>query len=326
MSTSTLESLRRTIHSAESLYTIVKTMKALAMVSIRQYERAVAALSDYTRTIEMGLQVVLRNQPELTAAATPATPASRSATRLGAVVFGSDYGMVGQFNEHIASYALDDLHRLQVTGAKEHGAPQPVTVTVLPPVAIAIAIAVGERVAGRLDDAGMAVNRTLAVPSSVGGITPLVQDLLVTIEAWRMQHGLNRLLLFYNRPRGGASYQPAQQLLLPVDAGWLHEIQTRPWPSNRLPTSTVGTIDPTGPDWEVLFSRLIRQHLFVSLYRACAESLASEQASRLASMQGAQKNIEERLDELTGLFHQQRQSAITEELLDIVAGVEAIGI
>jgi F-type H+-transporting ATPase subunit gamma len=180
-------------------------------------------------------------------------------------------------------------------------------------------MAVGERVAGRLDDAGVAVSRTLAVPSSVGSITLLVQDLLVTIEEWRTQHGLNRLLLFSNRPRGGASYRPVHQLLLPLDGRWLHEIQTRPWPSNRLPTSTVDA------DWEMLFSQLVRQYLFGSLYRACAESLASEQASRLASMQGAQKNIEDRLDELTGAFHQQRQSAITAELLDIVAGVEAIG-
>lgn len=309
---STLESLRRTIHSAESLYSIVKTMKALAMVSIRQYERAVAALSDYTRTIEMGLQVVLRNQPELAAAATAASsgPSSRSVTRLGAVVFGSDYGMVGQFNEHIASYALDEMPWLGGEGA--HAAPSS-------PPARSLTMAVGERVAGRLDDAGVAVSRTLAVPSSVGGITLLVHDLLVTIEEWRTQHGLNRLLLFSNRPRGGASYRPVHQLLLPLDGRWLHEIQTRPWPSNRLPTSTVDT------DWEMLFSRLVRQYLFVSLYRTCAESLASEQASRLASMQGAQKNIEDRLDELTGAFNQQRQSAITAELLDIVAGVEAIG-
>jgi len=77
-------------------------------------------------------------------------------------------------------------------------------------------------------------------------------------------------------------------------------------------------------DWEGLFSRLIRRYLFVSLYQAFAESLASENASRLASMQGAERNIEERLAGLQALFHRQRQMAITEELLDIVAGYEAL--
>jgi F-type H+-transporting ATPase subunit gamma len=77
-------------------------------------------------------------------------------------------------------------------------------------------------------------------------------------------------------------------------------------------------------DWDRLFSALMRQYLFVSLSRACAESLASENASRLAAMQGAEKNIDERLTELQALFRQQRQMAITAELLDIVAGVEAL--
>lgn len=71
-------------------------------------------------------------------------------------------------------------------------------------------------------------------------------------------------------------------------------------------------------------SRLVQHYLFVSLFRACAESLASENASRIAAMQAAEKNIEERLDELHGVFNQLRQDAITEELIDIVAGFEAL--
>jgi len=73
-----------------------------------------------------------------------------------------------------------------------------------------------------------------------------------------------------------------------------------------------------------LFSALIRQHLFVVLYRAVAESLASENASRLASMQAAEKNIQEHLAGLTMRYHQERQQSITEELLDIVTGFETL--
>jgi len=77
-------------------------------------------------------------------------------------------------------------------------------------------------------------------------------------------------------------------------------------------------------DWDRLFSSLIHEYLFVSLYRAFAESLESENASRLASMQGAEKNIEEMLSGLKTHFQQQRQMSITGELLDIVAGFEAL--
>jgi F-type H+-transporting ATPase subunit gamma len=77
-------------------------------------------------------------------------------------------------------------------------------------------------------------------------------------------------------------------------------------------------------DRERLFSALIHQYLFVSLSQALAESLASEHASRLAAMQHAERHIQERLEELRTQFRQQRQLAITTELLDIVAGFEAL--
>lgn len=78
-------------------------------------------------------------------------------------------------------------------------------------------------------------------------------------------------------------------------------------------------------DWQSMLRALIREYLFVSIYRAFANSLASENASRLAAMQSAEKNIEERLQDLFILFHRQRQMTITEELLDIVSGFEAMG-
>jgi F-type H+-transporting ATPase subunit gamma len=69
---------------------------------------------------------------------------------------------------------------------------------------------------------------------------------------------------------------------------------------------------------------LVREYLFISLFRACAESLAGENASRLAAMERADKNIDDLLLQLRGSFHQLRQSAIDEELFDVVSGFEAL--
>jgi F-type H+-transporting ATPase subunit gamma len=88
------------------------------------------------------------------------------------------------------------------------------------------------------------------------------------------------------------------------------------WPSRSLPTFTM--------EREQLLPSLLRQHLFVLLYRSLVESLASENASRLASMQAAEHSIEERLEDLRTQFRYQRQHVITEELLDLVAGFEAL--
>tara|TARA_A100000171_G_scaffold50967_1_gene63767 strand:+ start:27 stop:362 length:336 start_codon:yes stop_codon:yes gene_type:complete len=104
--------------------------------------------------------------------------------------------------------------------------------------------------------------------------------------------------------------------LLPIDLAWLRQLSVRRWESPCLPTF--------GGEREELFSLLMRQSLYVSLYQACAESLASENASRIAAMQAAEKNIEETLDELNTAFKTRRQTAITEELLDVVVGFEAL--
>jgi F-type H+-transporting ATPase subunit gamma len=69
---------------------------------------------------------------------------------------------------------------------------------------------------------------------------------------------------------------------------------------------------------------LIREYLFVSLFRACAESLASENASCLVAMQRADKNIDELLEDLNRTFHRLRQSGIDEELFDVISGFEAL--
>ena len=289
----TLEALQRKIASAEDLQSVVKTMKALAAVHIRQYEKAVESLAVYHRTIERGLHVVLTARRKQAIIATPVAEA-----RLGALVFGSDQGMCGQLNEQVVAHALKAMDDL---GG--------------PPAERTIAV-VGTRVASRLEEAGQAVEACFEVPSALPGLTPLVQDLLLRLESWHSLRQIERIALFYSQPLSSATFRPHTVHLLPVNQAWLTTLAMEAWPTRMLPTFTM--------DWERLFSALIRQYLFVSLYRACAESLASENASRLAAMQGAEKNIDDRLTELQALFRQQRQMAITEELLDIVAGFEAL--
>jgi F-type H+-transporting ATPase subunit gamma len=77
-------------------------------------------------------------------------------------------------------------------------------------------------------------------------------------------------------------------------------------------------------DPDRLMSWLVQQRLFVVIYRALAEALASEHASRLAAMQAAERNIEERRDDLRQLYRLRRQETITRELLDVVSGYEAV--
>lgn len=84
------------------------------------------------------------------------------------------------------------------------------------------------------------------------------------------------------------------------------------------------TIEIMG-DGAATLQALIREYLFVSLFRTCAEFLARENASRLATMQRADKNIDELLADVNGKHHRLHQVRIDEELFEVIAGFEALG-
>ena len=121
---------------------------------------------------------------------------------------------------------------------------------------------------------------------------------------------------FTTVPRSGALYEPVSQRLLPLDAQWQQGLAGVRWPTKNPPqVMGIGS---------VTLRALIREYLFISLFRACAESLASENASRLAAMERADKNIDELLENLHGTFHRLRQRGIDEELFDVISGFEAL--
>jgi F-type H+-transporting ATPase subunit gamma len=292
----TMGSLRRKIDSAEDLQSVVQTMKALAASSIGQYEHAVTALADYTRTVELGLSACFREAALATPAlenTSPGTGAGNGAATgpVSAVVFGSDQGLVGQFNDLVADEAC------RVLGALP-GTPE--------------VWAVGERAYARLADAGLEPAGQFGVPGSVEGIAPLVGQIQLESDAHR---DAGVFYVFHNRPKRGSLYEPTHQRLLPLDAAWQRRLSNIPWPTHNLPE----VLCQSG----VTLRGLIHEYLFISLYQACAESLASENASRLAAMERADRNIDELLETLHGTLHRLRQSSIDAELFDVVSGFEA---
>lgn len=286
----TIIGLRRKIHSAGQLHSVVRSMKALAASNIGQYEKSVRALGDYSRAVELGLGACLR---ESGAETLRRVLKRKSAAAVTAVVFGSDQGLVGRFNDAAADYSAKTL--ASMPGKTE-------------------VWAVGERVHARLSDAGLPPERLFAVPNSVKGIIPLVGQILIENE--KKGDDNDELWLFYNNPSSGAVYEATGQKILPLDEAWGRKAAELPWPKTGLPQIM-------GDDITALRA-FIREYLFVSIFRACAESLASENASRLAAMQRADKNIGELLEDLNGTYHRLRQSGIDEELFDVISGFEAL--
>ena len=288
-----LANLRRKISGAGELRSVVRTMKAVAAANIGQYEKSVRSLVDYNRTVELGLGACFRanhDVPLVTEKKRKMQPGD-----IGAVIFGSDQGLVGQFNDVVVDFALKKITGFSV---------KPVV------------WAVGERVHARVRDENLSLMGLLPVPISVNAITSLVGQILEETKNPKDYSEVTELHLFYNHPTSGSIYTPISIQLLPLNGHWRKRIETFPWPTKTLPQ----VID----QGTTTLRAFIREYLFVSLFRACAESLASENASRLAAMQRADKNIDELLLSLNANFHRLRQSEIDEELFDVVSGFEAL--
>ncbi len=287
-----LAGLRRKISGAGDLKSVVRSMKALAAASIGQYEKSVLALGDYYRTVELGLVVCLRKRGRATAELAGRKGAAKT---VSAIVFGSDQGLVGQFNDVLADFVAKTLG--PASGEKN-------------------VWAVGDRVHARLADANLPPVGLFAVPTSAGAITPLIGQILIEIESRHGNGEIDQLYLFHNQLKSGSAYEPISQHLLPLDEKWRLGLANLPWPSENLPEA-IGCQKQT-------LRAIVREYLFVSLYKACAESLASENASRLAAMQRAEKNIDNLVEGLNQSFRRLRQTSIDEELFDVLSGYESL--
>ena len=189
-------------------------MKAMAASSIGQYENAVRSLDDYYRTVQLGLAACFRQ--DKSAGAVDAECRKRTAGAIGAIVFGSDQGLVGQFNEVMVEFAVQTLENLP--GKK-------------------MVWAVGERIQSRLAETDLQPVAGFTLPNSINAITPLVGQILIEMEAQREKGVIDQVYLFHNRPKTGSIYTPVSQRLLPLDEAWRRDLAGIRWPTKICPRS-----------------------------------------------------------------------------------------
>ena len=287
----TLESLSDALETTGDIKSIVRTMKALSAASIRQFEQAEKALGDYAHTIDLGLTALLHDRRDrgLSLPRTGVEDSSRTAL----IVIGSERGLCGRYNETVTRHALDRIEG--------------------PETLLAV---IGLRAAPRLESAGHSVDTLFTLPGSAAGLSDLVQSVIVQSDRWQRKDGIGRIRVVHNRREGRSLAKPVARQLLPLPDAYLQSLLDAPWPGPGLPFFRMSP--------PALLSWLVQQRLFVSLYRALAEALASEHATRLAAMQGAERNIEERHADLMQVYRVMRQETITRELMDVVSGFEAV--
>lgn len=283
----TLEALGRKVRTAHDLLSVVKTMKSLAAVNIRQYTAAAEAMDAYGAVVANGWQALLWNRP-------PPRQPEREAGPACCLILGSDQGMCGQFNELAAQCGLASM----LTGPGPDGA--------------SVYWTAGDRVRVILEEGGP-VEEHFPLPVSIPAIGELITRIVSRFATLHAQGRVSRFRVCANRLGRGGIYAPQSVQVLPLEH---HRSHKREWPGRCLPM--------LGLREEQLYEHLFHQHLFASIYTAFAQSLASENAARLTAMQAAEQNILEMEEDLKAAFRETRQNTITAELLDIVSGFEAL--
>lgn len=300
----TLEGLKKRIKTTSSLKDIVSSMKTLSAVSVGQYEKSTRALQNYSDVIEKALQAILKdtNIPDL--------KKTLKHQKVIAVLIGSDQGLVGKFNKMIVNYAFDYF--------KQNGInKEDITL-----------IVAGKSLSSKVLAEGWNVNTLFSMPSSVKMMISVAKKIILRLTELHVEgkdeddaylnfsKGDLKVLLFFNRKISSSAFGQDMVQLLPVDTEFLKKIKKRKWDDNQIP---MYNFDEAG-----LFSSFIRQLLFVNVYKAISQSLSAEHFTRMMTMQNAEKNIDEHLEQMNLEYQQRRQTEITDELLDVVTGAEVL--
>lgn len=286
----TQEALNKRIKTTQDLRGIVSTMKMLSSVSVGQFEKALKSLNQCTENLQSAFQGLFAQ--ENFQYAPPIL--QRGNSKILAIIIGTDNGLVGRFNRDVMDTMKKNLPSSQSQVKL---------------------ITVGKRLVPMALSGNFSVISGYNNSNTVKEISSLAGTILTKINQVVTKEGFTGVWLFYtNRQNTGLSVQSEQ--LIPFQESLLNNVKTKKWDGKTLPLVTA--------DYNELFSALVHEYFTIILAHALTASLAAEHYTRMIHMQQAEKNIDEKLNELQLIYQQARQNQITDELIDIVSGAEAI--
>jgi F-type H+-transporting ATPase subunit gamma len=209
----------------------------------------------------------------------------RSAVR-GVVLFCGEHGFCGPFNEKLIESVADSPGGTEL-------------------------YIVGTRGALLAQERKIAVAWSAPMATSIGMLTSVAHVVAEALYERFSRGGMANLAMVFARYTSHGHSSIEREVLLPLDRGRFRRFLTRPAPLSNLAP-------------EVLIDRLIGEYFFAQLVRGAAECFASENAARVALTQSARHAIEEKLEDLTGQRRQLRQQEITNEILEVISGSEAL--
>jgi F-type H+-transporting ATPase subunit gamma len=135
---------------------------------------------------------------------------------------------------------------------------------------------------------------------------------------------VDRVEIFYNGYVSPLSQDVRRETLLPLqEASILGEDEPEQEDDEQEPSGHHALVEYE-PDPEEILKRLVPDYVEISVFRALLESTASEHGARMTAMRNASENAGELIDDLTLEMNRARQAEITQEIMEVVAGAEAL--
>jgi F-type H+-transporting ATPase subunit gamma len=300
--------VKNRISSIKNINKITRAMEMVAAARLRRAEQRIDAMRPYAE----GMRKLTRRAAEQ-AGGMPRVPVMverEQQKRVGVVLVTGDRGLAGAFNTNIIRDGMRLAAELREQGKE--------------PVFSAV---------GRKGVSALAF-RKQEVSSSYVGFTDRpgfanAREIGEELTARYVDEEVDRVELIYNRYVSPLTQHVWRQTLLPMQQaeviGEGAEAEDADAEETEIEKAHSAALWEYEPEAEDLLAQLIPEYVNISVYRALLESAASELGARMTAMRNAAENAETMMDDLTLEMNRARQAEITQEILEVVAGAEALG-
>lgn len=316
-----LKEIKTRIASVESTRKITSAMKMVASSKLHHAQVAIQNMLPYENLLEHILKSFLISTPD---AENSLSIARNRVKRVALVVYSSNSSLCGGFNNNVIRMMLQTIEEYKAQGVEN--------IVVYP---------IGRKVSEKVSKLGL---------TSGGDFSELAEkpdaekcrDIADELTSKYEKHEFDKVELIYHHFKSAGSQVLTRRTFLPIDLSTenIGMYNDRDLSSNEVTAKAQEYLREKGrvkrrettenvplnddfivePDMASVLSTLIPQLLNLMIYTALLDSNASEHAARMVSMQTATDNANELLRELNLQYNKSRQSAITNELLDIVGG------
>lgn len=291
-----LKELRNRISSVKSTQKITKAMQMVAAAKLRRAQDAAEAARPYAERMDAVMANVGSKVTD-TETASPLLAGTGSEQTHLLVVATAERGLCGGFNSNIAKLARADALKLKSDGKT---------------VKILYVGRKGYDVLKREFEADMAGKIEFADVKTIG----FAQAETVADKVFEMFEAgeFDVCTLYFSEFQSVISQKPQGLQLIPAKIPAVEEDEA----------AGAAAIYEYEPDEEAILSDLLPRNVTTQIFRGLLENAASEQGARMSAMDNATRNAGEMIERLTILYNRSRQAQITTELIEIIAGAEAV--